>query len=210
MMLNCGGRTKEVLVEVLKGSTEQEEEVAFDPSLLAPEQAVCAEVDSNGLASDDEVSDDLESDDEVKAVLEQLDESIPQLSQNTLTVSDTVVSQDSLGDGKCVESRIIGKRKGRGEGTSSGRSAERNVGGELPPRVSKRQAGDVALAGREDALNSAEFRARPELPSRSDKAKTIDTISEKELRANKTTLGGRKIKRSVPQLGGAWDFVRAL
>ena len=25
MMLNCGGRTKEVLVEVLKGSTEQEE-----------------------------------------------------------------------------------------------------------------------------------------------------------------------------------------
>jgi hypothetical protein len=210
MMLNCGGRTKEVLVEVLKGSTEQEEEVAFDPSLLAPEQAVCAEVDSNGLASDDEVSDGLESDDEVKAVLEQLDESIPQLSQNTLTVSDTVVSQDSLGDGKCVESRIIGKRKGRGEGTSSGRSAERNVGEDLPPRVSKRQAGDVALAGREDALNSAEFRARPELPSMSDKAKTIDTISEKELRANKTLLGGRKIKRSVPQLGGAWDFVRAL
>jgi hypothetical protein len=165
MMLNCGGRTKEVLVEVLKGSTEQEEEVAFDPSLLAPEQAVYAEVDSNGLASDDEVSDGLESDDEVKAVLEQLDESIPQLSQNTLTVSDTVVSQDSLGDGKCVESRIIGKRKGRGEGTFSGRSADRDVGEDLPPRVSKRQAGDVALAGREDALNSAEFRARPELPS---------------------------------------------
>ena len=55
--------------------------MAFDPSLLAPEEADCAEDDSDGLASDDGV----------KAVLEQLDESIPHLSQNTPAVGDTVV-----------------------------------------------------------------------------------------------------------------------
>ena len=45
----------------------EEEEAAFDPSLLAPETATSAEFDSDGL----------ESDDEVKAVMEQLDESVP-------------------------------------------------------------------------------------------------------------------------------------
>ena len=45
--------------------------MAFDPSLLAPGEADCAEDDSDGLASDDGV----------KAVLEQLDESIPHLSR---------------------------------------------------------------------------------------------------------------------------------
>ena len=39
----------------------------------------------------------------------------------------------------------------------------------------------MAVAGR-DAINSAEFRARPELPSGVDKAKTIDTIIESECR----------------------------
>ena len=72
-----------------QGSTEWEEEVAFDPSLLAPGEADCAEDDSDGLASDDGV----------KAVLEQLDESIPHLSQNTPAVGDTVVSQASQNDG---------------------------------------------------------------------------------------------------------------
>ena len=73
-----------------QGSTErQEEEVAFDPSLLASEgTASGAEDDSDGL----------ESDDGVKAVLEQLDEPIPQLSQNTPAVGDTVVSQASQND----------------------------------------------------------------------------------------------------------------
>ena len=63
--------------------------MAFDPSLLAPEEAVGAEDDSDGLSSDDGV----------KAVLEQLDESIPHLSQNTPAVGDTVVSQASQNDG---------------------------------------------------------------------------------------------------------------
>ena len=152
-----------------QGSTErQEEEVAFDPSLLAPEgTASGAEDDSDGL----------ESDDEVKAVLEQLDESIPHLAQYTPAVGDTDVSQASRRDGKGVESLITGKKVGRGEGTSSERDisdARDEIGEDLAPRRSKRQAGEVAATGR-DANNSAEFRARPELPSRVDKAKTIDT-----------------------------------
>ena len=85
--------------------------MAFDPSLLAPGEADCAEDDSDGLASDDEV----------KAVLEQLDESIPHLSQYTPAVSDTVVSQASQDDGQGVESINTGKKVGRGEGTSSRR-----------------------------------------------------------------------------------------
>jgi hypothetical protein len=60
-----------------------------------------------------------------------------------------------------------------------------------------------------DAINSAEFRARPILPNPIDRAKTIDTITHKELRANKTLLIGRKIKRYFPQLGGSWALVES-
>ena len=82
--------------------------------------------------------------------MEQLDESIPHLAQYTPAVGDTDVSQASRRDGKGVESLITGKKVGRGEGTSSERDISGDeIGEDLAPRRSKRQAGEVAATGRD-------------------------------------------------------------
>ena len=47
----------------------------------------------------------------------------------------------------------------------------------------------------------------PDQRDPADTAKTIDEITEKDLRANKTLLLGRKIKRFFPGLGGSWGLV---
>ena len=115
----------------------EEEEAAFDPSLLAPETATSAEFDSDGL----------ESDDEVKAVMEQLDESVPLLSNYKRAVVD------NNGDGYEVHQW----EQGHGVDTFGSRD---EIAEDRPTRRPKRNAG--SSRGR-DAINSAEFRARPDL-----------------------------------------------
>jgi hypothetical protein len=169
----------------------EEEEAAFDPLLPVPEAATCTEDDSDGL----------DSDEEVKAVMEQLDESVPLLSEYTRAVVDPGVSQGADDSARSVEKR---QREQDGHGVdTSGRRDE--TAEDRPTRGPKRYAGGMER----DAINSAEFRARPILPNPIDRAKTIDTITEKELRANKTLLIGRKIKRYFPQLGGSWALVES-
>jgi hypothetical protein len=74
------------------------------------------------------------------------------------------------------------------------------------PEVTRRSKRRKVQSGRQ--LNTAEFRARPVvLDDVTAKAQTIDKLSIKQLKANKTILIGRKIKRYFPGYGGAWGIV---
>ena len=164
----------------------QEEETAIDPTLRVPETVPVADVDSDGL----------ESDDEVKAGMEQLDESDPLLSEFRRTVA--------AGNGDEYSRTVVA-------GDSDDDDADQGKHGHgvdfknHPTRSSKRH-----VAGKtRDAMNTAELRARSSLPNQIDRAKTMHYITENELRANKTILIGRKIKRFRPQMGGVWALVES-
>ena len=163
--------------------------MAMDPSSIVLQTADIAEDDSDGF----------ESDDEVKAVLEQLDESIPLLDIYSRAIIDPVVSQDNEGDGKI---EMLDQDQGTDRAGDDRARDEKSIN--PAPRRSNRFAPVSRLR---DAINSAEFRARPPSPDPLDNAKTIDSIKEPQLRADKTLLIGRKIKRYFPGfLGGhgAW------
>jgi hypothetical protein len=168
------------------------DEMALDPSSIESHTADVAEDDSDGF----------ESDDEVKAVLVQLDESIPLLNTYSRAIIDPVVSQGNKVDS---DVEMLDDDTGAGRTASDHRARDERATTSVPRR-SNRFARESRLR---DAINSAEFRARPPSPDPIDKAKTIDTITEKQLRANKLILIGRKIKRFFPGFGGSWGLVEA-
>ena len=175
-----------------------EEEVALDPSLLASDTADA----ENGS----DQSDGLESDDEVSAVMEQLDETVPLLAEYSPAIGGSVVSRNLAsndGESGAVNDASKANQDGRGDDLSD-MLGTNDVEDPHPPRRSNRLA---SASTRRDAINHADFRARSTDTSSIDKAKSIDTITEKELRANKTIIVGRKIKRFFPQLGGSWGLI---
>ena len=60
-----------------------------------------------------------------------------------------------------------------------------------------------------ESLIQENFWAEPVAPSISDFAETLKTVTEKQLRANKLILIGRKIKRHFPGFGGWWGVVES-
>ena len=120
-----------------------EEEVAFDPSLLASETADA----ENGS----DQSDGLESDEEVSAVMEQLDESVPLLTEYSPAIGGSVVSRNpavknSDGESGAVNSTSKANQDGRGVNLSD-ISGTHDLEDSHPPHRSNRLAECLDKAG---------------------------------------------------------------
>ena len=143
-------------------------------------------------------------DDEVKSVISELDSSVRQLAgyEPIHVTSGAVRETDRHGDGQASQESYAGDTVDSANADDSAMDDRSDSG--PPPRRSKRWQG---RAGGRDNINSAEFSVTPYSQDPVDTAKTIDEITEKDLRANKTLLIGRKIKRFFPGFGGSWGMV---
>ena len=177
-----------------------QEHTASDPSYSDSMTADVADDDSDGL----------ESDGEVKAVIDQLDESVTQLSSyNPLLFpldKDVGSCEQVLGSGEQVSENgplIEGRLQLSQEGC---RSSSVNDSGEAIPEITRRSKRQRLQSTSQ--VNSAEFRALPvQLDDVTAKAPSIDKLSIKQLKENKTLLIGRRIKRHFPGYGGSWGIV---
>ena len=171
-----------------------QEPAALDPMQLEEDDGVIVDTDSDGF----------ESDDEVKSVISELDSSVRQLAgyEPIHVTSGAVRETDRHGDGQASQESYAGDTVDSANADDSAMDDRSDSG--PPPRRSKRWQG---RAGGRDNINSAEFSVTPYSQDPVDTAKTIDEITEKDLRANKTLLIGRKIKRFFPGFGGSWGMV---
>ena len=183
---------------LLTVDTSSQDHTAFDPSYPDPPTAPVTGDDSDGL----------ESDEEVKAIVGQLDESVSQLSSYNPFLFPREEDMGLETDVEKGEQVLQSKRGTLTEGSALPLSQEGyhstsvNSSVEDVPEVTRRSKRRKVQSGRQ--LNTAEFRARPVvLDDVTAKAQTIDKLSIKMFKANKTFLIGRKIKRNFNR-----DFLR--
>ena len=177
--------------------TSSQDHTAFDPSYTDPPTAHVAGDDSDGL----------ESDEEVKAVVGQLDESVSQLSSYNPLLFPREEDVGLETDVEKGEQVLPSKRGTLMEGSvplsqEGYHSTSVNGSVEDVPEVTPRSKRRKVQSGRQ--LNTAEFRARlVVLDDVTARPQTIDKLSIKKFKANKTLLIGRKIKRNFNR-----DFLR--
>ena len=187
--------------DIVSEVTEQQAGMAIDPSSFVRDTVSSADSDSDGFGSDDEV----------KTVISQLDASVGQLSSYIPILAAPVVSKVQGGadermanqttDGSEEQHQSSPRRSKRKQASASDREAEQN-------RIidSGRSVREAVPPG---IIDSGKFWAEPVAPSISDFAETLETVTEKQLRANKLILIGRKIKRHFPGFGGSWGVVES-
>ena len=183
---------------LLTVDTSSQDHAAFDPSHTDPPTAPVAGDDSDGL----------ESDEEVKAIVGQLDESVSQLSSYNPFLFPREEDMGLETDVEKGEQVLQSKPGTLTEGSALPLSQEGyhstsvNSSVEDVPEVTRRSKRRKVQSGRQ--LNTAEFRARPVvLDDVTARPQTIDKLSIKKFKANKTFLIGRKIKRNFNR-----DFLR--
>ena len=191
------GNDNDIVSEV----TEQQAGMATDPSSFVRDTVSSADSDSDGFGSDYEV----------KTVISQLDASVGQLSSYIPILAAPLVSKVQEGaDERMANQMTYGsedqhqsspRRSKQRQASESVREAKQN--GVIDSGRSVREAVPPGIIG------SGTFWAEPVAPSISDFAETLETVTEKQLRANKLILIGRKIKRHFPGFGGSWGVVES-
>ena len=176
------GNDNDIVSEV----TEQQAGMATDPSSFVSHTVSSADSDSDGFGSDYEV----------KTVISQLDASVGQLSSYIPILTAPVVSQVQEGADERMANQMTYGSEDQHQSSprrSKQRQASASVREAVPPGI----------------IGSGTFWAEPVAPSISDFAETLETVTEKQLRANKLILIGRKIKRHFPGFGGSWGVVES-
>ena len=145
----------------------------------------------------------------MKTVISQLDASVGQLSSYIAILAAPLVSKVQGGADERMANQMTDGSEDQHQSSprrSKQASASDREAGQNRVIDSGRSVREAVPPG---IIDSGKFWAEPVAPSISDFAETLETVTEKQLRANKLILIGRKIKRHFPGFGGSWGVVKS-